>query len=149
MARNLIIEEDSSNNGLALSERFMGCVEEFRDALSSVEGFVKEYNYVVKKLIETMKNCGLSLKKVDREDEYFSFEDLISGKACEFRFYFTTGVNIDEMDDEQYQRFYAKLNYMYGHVKMRFKNVVKFGDMYMYTTEDGIDVYYSFELDEY
>ena len=149
MARNLIIEEDSSNNGLALSDRFMGCVEEFKDALSRVEGFVKEYNHFVKELMRIMENFGLSLKNVDREDEYFSFEDLISGKACEFRFYFTTGANIEEMNDEQYQRFYAKLNYTYGLIKRYFNYLAKFGDMYMYTTEDGIDVYYSFELNEH
>ena len=133
---------NSHGETLELSNSFREGLYDLGNMYRLFKGFVNEYDAFAKTLVSTAGKLGLKLKNFSTE-KYFSLEDAFDGHSYNFEFDFiiTPNVGASAVDGE----FEENLNHIYD----EFANAIgkpSYGALTMYTTENGIVVYYSFRM---
>lgn len=136
---------NSRGETIELSPNFQYALDDLEMMQDRLKGFISEYSIVVKSLLDNAQKLGLILKDFSTE-KYFDIESALNGQVYEFSFEFSVPkVDVNKMSDDEYEEFERNLNIIND--KLEYE-VVKpsYGAFRMYTTEDGIQVYYEFKL---
>ena len=131
---------EDGGNGSVLSE-LDEVLSQVSDLYVSLKGFVSEYKSVSDNLIKKASELGLELYDIDSDS--IDLGELLSGGQYNVCFEFT--LNMSDISGQPEEAKERMLNYVYNQLSDAIGSL-SFGQLRMYTTEDGISVYYSFSV---
>jgi len=147
LIRESVHEAFEPKNSFELSDDFSIMVDRLKEMAWQLEGFVGEYKNFIESMQKVTQQMGLQLADSSSTDS-FDMDDLSHGTTAEFQFeYILPGYDVQTMSDDEYEILEEKLSNICTEVEIEINpRGFKFGQVRIYQSECGIEIYYEFNF---